>query len=491
MGASSGHVLGRQLAEGVVLGLSGAALGLLLGAWGLGGLKALASRTVPGIAEVALDRGVLGFTLLLSVGTGIFVGLTPSLGAWRTDVLAALRDGQRAGEDRSTLRLRRVFVVAQLALSVSLLAGAGLLLRSMARLQAVDPGFDPEGVTTFYLALPPTSYPDDASRTAFFDELLPALRSVPGVTAVGLESVLPFSGLWSTSGFAVVGYEPGPNEPDPWGDIRIASPELHEALGLPLLRGRFLEESDGPETPLVAVVDEELVRRYWPDQDPIGHQLRFDDTPIEVVGVVGHAAHEGLDADPRVQVYGSYRQLPDVRGMFVVARAAGEPTAVMPAMREAIRAIDPQLPLARISTMERLIADSMGERRLSLVLLAIFAGVVLALAATGVYGVMSQVVAQRTREMGVRMAMGADHGAVLALVMGEGMRLVGVGLALGLAGSLGVSRVLRNQLFGITPSDPGTYVLVVTVLVGSAVVALLIPAVRAMRVDPVEALRQE
>lgn len=491
MGASPGHVLGRQLAEGVMLGLCGAALGLLLGSWGLGGLKALASRTVPGIADVALDRGVLGFTLLVSVGTGIFVGLMPSLSAWRTDVLAALREGQRAGDDRTGLRLRRVFVVAQLALSVSLLAGAGLLLKSMARLQAVNPGFDPEGVTTFYLSLPQTSYPDGGKRMAFFDELLPALRSVPGVSAVGLESVLPFSGLWSTSGFTVVGYQPGPNEPGPWGDIRIASPGLAEALGLPLLRGRFLQEADGPETPLVAVVDEELVRRYWPDQDPLGKQIQFGDRPIEVVGVVGHAAHEGLDADPRVQVYGSYRQFPDVGGMFVVARASGDPTAVMPGLREAIRTIDPDLPLARISTMERLIADSMGERRLSLVLLALFAGIALALAATGVYGVMSQVVAQRTRELGVRIAMGADRGAVLSLVMGEGMRLVGVGLVLGLAGSLGVSRVLESQLFGITSTDPGTYALVVTVLLGSAIVALLVPAVRATRVDPVEALRQE
>lgn len=490
MGASRAHVLGRLLVEGVVLGLCGAAVGVLLGTWGLGGLKALASSTVPGIADVSLDRGVLLFTLLVSVGTGVFVGLMPALSAWRTNVLSALREGQRAGDDRAGLRLRRGFVVAQLALSLSLLVGAGLLLRSMARLQALSPGFDPEGVATFFVSPPPGSYPDPAALGAFYDELLPALAAVPGVTAVGLESELPFSGTWSTSGFTVVGYQPGPDEPGPWGDIRFVSPDFQEALALPLLRGRFLEPSDGPETPLVAVVDEELARRYWPDQDPIGKQLQFDGTPIEVVGVVGHAAHEGLDAQPRVQVYGSYRQFPR-RGMFVVARGEGDPSALVPGLRAAVRSMDADLPIARVATMERLIADSMGERRLSLVLLAVFAAVALALAATGVYGVMSQVVAQRTRELGVRMAMGADRGAVLSLVMRQGMGLVVVGIGLGLAGSLGVSRVLRSQLFGITPTDPGTYALVVAVLLASAVLAILVPAVRATRVDPVEALRQE
>jgi putative ABC transport system permease protein len=491
MGASRANVLGRLLTEGLVLGLGGAVVGVVLGTWGLGALKALASRSVPAISDVSLDRSVLAFTLLVSVGTGVFVGLMPALSTWRSDVLGALREGTRAGQDRSGLRLRRLFVVSQLALSLALLAGAGLLLRSMARLQAVSPGFDPGGVLTFNVALPTSTYPDDDARRGFFDQLLPALRAVPGVSAAGLESVLPFAGGWSTGSFTVVGYQPGPNEPNPWGDIRIVSPGFQEALGLPLLKGRFLTEADGPETPQVAVVDQEMVRRYWPNEDPIGKKVSFGDQPIEVVGVVGHAAHEGLDADPRVQLYGSYRQFPNVRSMFVVARTPGDPTALLSGLRAAVGRLNPNLPLSNVATMEQRIADSMGDRRLSLVLLAVFAAVALVLAATGVYGVMAQVVGQRTRELGVRMAMGADRGSVLSLVMRQGMGLVSVGVVLGLGGSLAVSRLLKSQLFGVTSTDPVTYALVVVVLLASAALATLIPALRATRVDPVEALREE
>jgi len=490
MGASRADILRRLLAEGLVLGLSGAVVGLALGYGGVMGLQSLASRSVPALADVSLDRSVLLFTLLVSLGTGVFVGLMPALGTLRTDVSGALREGVRAGDDRSGLRLRRTFVVSQLALSLALLAGAGLLLKSMARLQAVSPGFDARGLMTFYLALPSNDYPDETAQRGFFDQLLPLVRDVPGVTSAGFESVLPFAGGWSTSSFTVVGFEPGSEEPNAWGDIRIVGPGFQEALGLPLLEGRFFTEADGPETPLVAVVDEELARRYWPDEDAVGKRISFGDGPIEVIGVVGHAAHEGLDADPRVQVYGTYRQFPRA-GMFVLARTSGDPSALVAGLRAAVAGLDSNLPLARVSTMERLIADSMGERKLSLVLLAVFAAVALALAATGVYGVMAQVVGQRTRELGVRIAMGADRGAVLGLVMRQGMSLVAVGIGLGLVGSLALSRVLKSQLFGVTPTDPTTYILVVAVLSASAVLATLVPALRATHVDPVEALRQE
>ncbi len=490
MGANRSDVLRRLLAEGVVLGLAGAAVGLGMGYAGLAGLEAVASRSVPGLSDIGLDGTVLLFTLVVSIGTGILVALTPALSTLRTDVSGALREGARAGDDRSGLRLRRLFVVSQLALSLALLAGAGLLLRSMARLQALSPGFDPEGLITFYVALPGNAYPDANAQRAFYDQLVAAVREVPGVSAAGVESVLPFGGGWSTASFTVVGYQPGPNEPNPWGDIRIASPGFQEALGLPLLQGRFFSDADGPETPLVAVVDEGLARRYWPDQDPVGKSISFGDAPIEVVGVVGHAAHEGLAADPRIQVYGSYRQFPRA-GMYVLARTTGDPTALVPALRATVAKLDPNLPLARVSTMEQLISNSLGERRLSLVLLAVFAAVALALAATGVYGVMAQVVGQRTRELGVRIAMGADRGAVLGLVMRQGLLLVLVGVGLGLVGTLAVSRVLRSQLYGVTATDPLTYTLVVGVLLASATLATLVPALRATRVDPVEALRQE
>jgi predicted permease len=491
MGARRGDILRHLLAQGVVLGLAGAVVGLGLGRWGLGALKSLTASSVPAIADVSLDHRVLLFTLLVSVGTGVFVGLVPVASVWRTDVLRALRQGVRAGDDRAGLRLRRLFVVSQLALSLALLAGAGLLLRSMARLQAVSPGFDPKGVMTFYLDLPTSSYPDAAAQRAFYEQLEPRLSAVPGVQAIGLESVLPFSGRWSTSSFTVEGYEPGPNEPRPWGDVRIVSPGFRKALGLPLLAGRFLSDADGPETPPVAVVDEELAHRYFPEGDAVGHHLNFGSGDIEIVGVVGHAAHEGLDADPRVQVYGSYRQFPGQHGMYVVARGSGDPNALVPGLREAVRKLDPQLPLAQVATMEQLIADSMGQRRMSLILLAVFALMALLLAATGVYGVMAEVVGQRTRELGVRMAMGASRAAVLSMVFRQGMTLVSIGVVVGLGGSLAISRVLKSQLFGITPRDPTTYAAVVGVLLASAALATLVPALRALRVDPAHALRQE
>ncbi len=491
MGASRAHVISRLLADGIVLGLAGAIVGLLIADWGLGGLRAVAASTVPAVGDASLDRTVLVFTLVVSVVTGAFISLMPAFGAWHTDVSRALREGVRAGDDRAGLRLRRSFVVAQLALSLALLAGAGLLLKSVARLQAVSPGFDPKGVMTFFVSLPPSAYPDGDAQRQFYDDLLPSLRRVPGVTSAGLDNVLPFSALWATSSFAIVGREMGPDEPYPWGDFRIVSPGFQDALKLPLVEGRFFTDADGPETPMVAVVDEELARRYWPQGGAIGQRISYGGPDeIEIVGVVAHAAHEGLDADPRAQVYVSYRQRPQ-RGMFVVARASGRPEAILPGLRAAVRAADPNIPLARVSTMERLVDESMGNRRLSLVLLAVFAAVALTLAATGVYGVMAQVVGQRTRELGVRMAMGAKRSDVLALVMRQGMALVAIGVALGLVGSLTFARVLRGQLFGVEPTDPSTFALVVVVLLASAALATLVPALRATRVDPVVALRDE
>ncbi len=491
MGARRVHILRHLLAQGVVLGLAGALVGLGLGWWGLAALKALASNSVPAVADVSLDHRVLVFTLLVSVGTGIFVGLVPVASVWGTDVLTALREGVRAGDDRRSLGLRRLFVISQLALSLALLAGAGLLLRSMARLQAVSPGFDPHGLMTFYLDLPAGSYPDPSAQRAFYERLVPAIASVPGVRSVGLESVLPFSGRWSTSSFTIEGYQPGPNEPRPWGDVRIVSPGFRKALGLPLLAGRFLTDEDGPDSPPVVVVDEELAHRYFPDGDAVGHRLSFGDGDVEIVGVVGHAAHEGLDANRRVQVYGSYRQFPDQHGMYILTRTSGDPNALVPGLREAVRSVDPQLPLADVATMQHRIADSMGERRMSLVLITVFALMALLLAATGVYGVMAEVVGQRTREMGVRMAMGASRGAVLSLVVRQGVSLASIGILLGLAGSLVISRFLKSQLFGVTPRDPATYAVVVGVLLASATLATLVPALRAVRVDPAHALRQE
>ena len=490
VGAGRRQVLAELIMDGVVLGLAGAVTGGLLGAAGLAGLKVATATTVPRLSDVDLDGTVLAFTLSVSLLTGVLVALAPALGAARTQVQSTLRDGDRGGSDRAGLALRRLFVVAQFGLALALLAGAGLLIRSMSRLMAVDPGFEPEGVVAFHLALPTARYPDVEARRAFFDGVFAQLEALPGVQAAGGTSVLPFSGGWSTGSFEVEGYTPAEGEPNPWGDIRIVSSGFHEALGVPLLAGRFLEPSDGPDTRQVAVVDEVLAQRFWPGEDAIGKRLRFGPDWIDVVGVVGHAAHEGLDADPRVQVYGSYRQF-DQSGMWIAVRSAGSAQAAVPGVRDVVRRADPLLPLARLATMERLIEESVGERRVSMLLLGVFAAVALLLAATGVYGVMSQNVGQRTRELGVRIAMGADRGEVLRLVLKQGMGLAAIGIGVGLIGTAALTRFIRSQLFGIEPTDPATLLSVTALLALVAAMATLLPALRATRVDPVSALRQE
>jgi predicted permease len=392
--------------------------------------------------------------------------------------------------------MRRVLVVGEVALAMTLLIGAGLLIKSVAKLQRVSPGFDPDRVLTFDLSLPDAKYPNDTVRQQFFQSMIERVSHVPGVVAVGGTSVMPFGGSWSTGSFNVEGYQRLPNQPGPWGDIRTVTPDFFRTMRIPLLQGRSFGTQDIRGAQRVAVVDEEFVRKYYRGQNPIGKRLSFSDQPkesdyISIVGVVGHTMHEALDAKPRIQLYLSYAQTPNRSSMSVAVRTTGDPLLMARPVREAIHSVDKDMPLSNVNSMDDLLESSLGQRRLSMILLGAFSAIAMLLASIGIYGVLAYSVTQRSRELGIRMALGAARGRVLRLVIGQGMVLALIGIAIGLVGAFALTRLLGAQLYSITPTDPGTFVGVSLLLAAIALVATLVPALRATRVDPVVALREE
>jgi len=497
LGASPADLVRQLLAESVLLALLGGGLGVVLAVWGVPALLAINSGSLTPSSDLVLDRTVLGFALLLSLVTGLLFGLVPAVRVARTSLAETLREGGRGtAGDRGGMALRRGLVVATVALALTLLVGAGLLVRSFARLVGVDPGFTPEHVLTFNVTLPAASYPNDTLRNAFYDRAMAAIAAVPGVTAVGGTSVLPFGGNWSTSGFGVEGYQAPAGTPGPWGDVRFVTPGFFAALEIPLVRGRGFTADDDGDARRVVVVDEEMVRRYWPDTDPIGKRITFSNPGdsvivwIEVVGVVGHTMHEGLDGGQRVQVYFPLQQT-GIPFLAFAVRTAGEPLAALPAVKAAVAGIDRNLPLSTPATLVSLVEGTTGPRRFSMVLLTLFSGLAAALAAIGLYGVMAYTVTQRSREMGVRLALGAAAGDVLRLVLGQGMRLVAIGLGIGLVAALLLTRLIRSMLFGVSATDPVTFLLIPLLLAAVTALATWLPARRATRVDPATVLREE
>ena len=500
LGATRRDLVRQLLAESVTLSLAGGALGLGLAWWSLRTLKAVNPENVPRVQDLGLNGTVLLFTIVIAVATGILFGLVPALQMSRTDLNTTLREGGRSGTaDRSGQRVRRVLVVAEVALALMLLTGAGLLIRSFARLQGVDPGFDAHNVLTFTLSLPQAKYPSDTAVNAFFDAVLPRIRAVPGVRTAGAVSSVPFGGNWSTASYNVEGYMPPPNGNMPWGDIRVVSPGYFETMKIPVRRGHVMTQQDGEGALRVAVVDEQLVRKFLKSgEDPIGHRLWFGaPTPndstryITIIGVVSHAMQEGLDADPRPQLYLPYHQAGRMNGLDVAVRTAGEPTQYVAAIRRAIQSVDPDQPMSSVRDLDDMVSASLGQRRMSTVLLGTFAAIALALACIGLYGVMSYSVSQRGREMGIRMALGARNVDVIGLVLRQGMVLVLTGVVLGVVAALLLTRVMASQLYDVRATDPATFVGVAVLLTGVAFLATYLPARRATHVDPVVALREE
>jgi predicted permease len=496
LGADRRQVIRQLLAESLVLSLMGGAAGLLLANWGINALVAIGPDVLAG-AEIAVDLPVLLFTLGVSLLAGVLFGITPAIQGAGQDIQRTLRE---AGQASQTLRsgggLRRVLIVGEFALALILLAGSGLMVKSVSQLGRVDPGFRTDRLLAASVRIPQARYPDTESQVVFFDRLLSELDAVPGIRAAATTSTLPFGGGWGTSVFSVEGYVPDDNNPAPWGDIRTVSPSFAQTLEIPVLQGRFFDMTDGPGSQPVVVVDEAMVRRFWPDENPIGKRITFSDPQsptaqwITVIGVVGHTLHSGLDDAIRIQLYFSARQFGGP-GAVLVLRTDTEPQAMVSAVRQTVFSIDPNQPISNIRIMEDLIAESMGNRRLLMQLLTLFSGLAMLLASLGIYGIMAHMVRDRARELGLRMALGATQPDLFGLVIKSGLTLAGIGLALGIGGSFALTRLLQSQLYQVSATDPTNLAVVVCILLGIALLAICVPASRAARVDPIENLRTE
>jgi len=500
LGAGRGRLAREVVTESVILSCAGGLAGLLLAYGGVAWLRALAPSQLPRLDAIAVDGGVLAFTLILSVASGLLFGLAPLVGAGRADPIEALRGGGRGAAGGGLLwgrghRLRRALVICEIALAVMLVSGAGLLVRSVAGLRAIEPGFQADGVVTFEVAATGRKYPDGASVARTYRELWPRLEALPGVQAAGGVSALPLSDFAAWGPITIEGHTPPPGERFINADQRTVAGRYFEAMRIPLRRGRLFSEHDTPDSESVVIVDEKLAERYWPGDDPIGKRLKYgdlaEDAPWErVVGVVGRVQQYGLDTDDRIAVYRPHAQRPG-RVLYVAVHGSGDVAALRPAIAAAVRAQDPDLPIHRVTPMTDRVEQALASRRFAMTALALFAAVALGLAAVGTYGVMAYLVRQGTRDLGIRLALGATPAAIRGLVIGQGLGVTAVGVGLGLAGAWTLGRVLEGLLYGVTWRDPLTIGATATGLVAVAVLACWLPARRAAAVDPVDCLRAE
>ncbi len=506
LGADRWRIIQQLLTESLLMALAGGALGVMLAYWMVGLFVASRPTTIPRIDLVGVDARVLGFAVVLSVATGIIFGLLPALRASNPDLLTVLKQTGRGSIAGRAGRFRAALVIAEVALALVLLVGAGLMIRSFARLMAIEPGFDPEHVVTMRITLPPAKYPDLERWLTFHEHLVRRVAAVPGVAFAGLNSAVPLEGGGSESGVIVEGRPiPPPGAPGTMCLFQTSSPDYLRAMGIPLLKGRFFTGRDAAGSVPVAIVDETLVRRLFPDEEPIGKRIAFEfrgdrSNPNprwrEIVGVVRHVRHYGLaSGPPNVQVYTPMAQPPTYfeqrrPSMAVVARTTLAPEALTESIRRELAAIDPDIPVYGVQTMNGYLAQNTEQPRLSVMLLAGLGGLALLLAVIGIYGVISYSVAQRTPEIGVRMALGATRRHVMRLVVGQAAALVVAGVAIGLGASLALASVIRTMLFEVSERDPATLAAIAVGLTVVGVVASVLPARRAMRVDPIVALRE-
>ena len=498
LGAGRGRLVRQLLTESVLLSLFGAAGGLLLAVWGVELLTSLKPAGIPRLDNIRVDGTVILFTIAVAVVTGILFGLVPAFTATRGLTDSLKEGGRGAVTTRGGTRVRGALVVVELALAVMLLAGAGLLMRSFVKLQAVDPGFRPEQAMTFDLTLPEPRYKDDAQRVAFFDDLLSRLRALPGVRSSTAVLGLPLNGLDLIISFTVSGRPPVPPSQQPAMQVRVATPGYFSAIGIPITRGRGFTEDDRADAPRVVVITEAAARQYFPGEDPIGKTItlgwrRGPGTPQaggQVVGIVGDIKDAGLAEPNPPQIYMPYRQWP-IGFMTLVLKTSVPPLTLADAAKAQVAAVDPNLPVSNLATLDAIVAKSISQQRFYMTLLTIFASVALVLAAIGIFGVLSYAVSQRTREIGIRMALGAQEGSVISLIVRQAMLLVVSGIVAGTVFALFLSQTMTKMLFSVTPTDPATFASVAAVLVGVALLASYLPARRATKVDPIVALRAE
>jgi predicted permease len=491
VGASRWRLLRQALTESIVLAIIGAAAGTLLAIWAIDLVRSLGTQTIPRLSEVGVDYTVLLATLAVAVGAGVAFGLVPGLAGGKPDLTESLKEGGRGSTTgRRHNRLRNALVIGEVALALVLLTGAGLLLKSFVRLGNVDPGFNPEQVLTAEISLPALRYPDSPEQAKFFAELERRVGALPGVSHLGLTTILPMSGINSDCSFTIEGRPMKSSDPHPDEEDRIVSSDYFQALQIPLLRGRLFNPSDKLGAPPVVIINQALAQRYWPNEDPIGKRIRVPFTKESwstIVGIVGDVHHRGLDQPVKPEFYIPVLQVP-YSSMILAVRSGQNPLALTSLLRREVQAIDSTLPIAHVRTLETVIADSIAPRRLSVWLLTIFAGIALVLASVGIYGVMSFLVVQRTHEIGVRMALGAQRTDVLRLVIAHAAMLIGAGTVLGLiAGLLGTS-ALRSVLYEVSALDFSTFLFVTLTLALVALAASYIPARRATRADPMIAL---
>ncbi|MGH9937148.1 MAG: ABC transporter permease, partial [Blastocatellia bacterium] len=493
LGAGRWRIIRQLLTESLALSLAGAGAGLLLAMWGTELLVKLSPETILKLQDVKTDARVLTFTLLVSLLTGVLFGLFPALQASRADVQLALKEGGDRTQSGRQNRFRSLLVVSEIALAMVLLVGAGLLIRSFIRILSVTPGFEQRNLLTMMTPAIGAKYAREQQVRAFYRYALERVKALPGVESAGIVSNLPFGGDYDMSGFHVE-EKPLANPAEaPSAERYGVSPDYLRAMGIPILRGRGFTEQDTANAPLVALISRNTARRVWQDEDPIGKRIRLggpDDALRTIVGIVGEVNHYGLDIAPDLQAYVPHDQWTG-SSMRLVIRASVDPVSLTGAVRNAIRAVDADTPVYQIATMRQLISTSVAQRRFTLVLLGAFAAIALLMSAIGIYGVTSYTVSQRTQEIGIRMALGAQTGDVLKLVIKQGMSQVIAGALIGLTGASAATRLMEGLLFGVKATDPLTFSMLPLLLISVALLACYIPARRAAKVDPLVALRRE
>jgi putative ABC transport system permease protein len=493
LGAGRRRLIRQLMMESALLAVSGGAAGLLLAYWGVDLLLAAAPGGMRNVKAVGLDAPVLGFTMVVSLVTGMIFGLAPALRESKSDLNESLRDsGRGMSPGLRHQRLRNVFVVVEIALALALLAGGGLLIKSFWRLRQISPGFDAQRVLTLRLNLPETRYAGAQQQNAFIAQILERLATLPGVTAAGATTELPFTGSRTSSSLAIEGRAPLPRGHSLNADTRAVSADYLRAMGIPLRRGRGFAAHDNADSPRVAIINEQAARRFFPNEDPIGKRLILRGADkFEIVGVAGDVKHGNLTEETRPEIYMHAAQVPLRTWMDVAVRTVGDPESLTTSVRGAIRAVDPDQPVYDVRTMEQRLASSIATSRFNAILLGLFAAVAMILAAGSVYGVMSYTVTQRTGEIGLRMALGAQRGDVLTLVIRQGMTVALIGVGAGVAAATALARLMTGMLYEVGAGDPLTFTIVTVLLIAVALLACYIPARRATKVDPLVALRTE